>query len=133
MDDNIEIKHLKKSIKKAKTVFLMAHKNLDLDAIGSCLGMYYILSNLKKDCYIIIDDKDNSFIQNIQVKENKEELRLLQLRQQYENGEIFEEDMSDEDIDELCKIYEKETDELNNDTLRRKNHIAEMLKELKNS
>ena len=27
----------------------------------------------------------------------------------YENGEIFEEDMSDEDIDELCKIYEKET------------------------
>lgn len=58
MDDNIEIKHLKKSIKKAKTVFLMAHKNLDLDALGSCLGMYYILSNLKKDCYIIIDDKD---------------------------------------------------------------------------
>ena len=58
MDDNIEIKHLKKSLKKAKTVFLMAHKNLDLDAIGSCLGMYYILSNLKKDCYIIIDDKD---------------------------------------------------------------------------
>ena len=41
--------------------------------------------------------------------------------------------MSDEDIDELCKIYEKETAELNNDTLRRKNHIAEMLKELKNS
>lgn len=83
--------------------------------------------------FTLIDDKDNSFIQNIQVTENKEELRLLQLKQQYENGEIFEEDMSDEDIDELCKIYEKETAELNNDTLRRKNHIAEMLKELKNS
>lgn len=52
------IKNIKKLIKKSKTIFLMAHKNLDLDAIGSCLGMYHILSNLKKECYIIIDDKD---------------------------------------------------------------------------
>ena len=41
--------------------------------------------------------------------------------------------MSDEDVDKLCKLYEKETDELNADTERRKNHIAQMLKELKNA
>ena len=82
---------------------------------------------------IVNNDKNDSFIKNIQIKENKEELRLLQLKQQYENGEIDEEDMSDEDIDKLCKLYEKETDELNADTERRKNHIAQMLKELKNS
>ena len=41
--------------------------------------------------------------------------------------------MSDEDIDNLCKLYEKETDELNADTERRKKHIAQMLKELKNA
>ena len=81
---------------------------------------------------IVNNDKNDSFIKNIQIKENKEELRLLQLKQQYENGEIDEEDMSDEDIDKLCKLYEKETDELNADTERRKNHIAQMLKELKN-
>ena len=82
---------------------------------------------------IVNNDKNDSFIKNIQIKENKEELRLLQLKQQYENGEIDEEDMSDEDIDKLCKLYEKETDELNADTERRKNHIAQMLKELKNA
>lgn len=79
------------------------------------------------------NEKNDNFIKNIQIKENKEELRLLQLKQQYENGEIDEEDMLDEDIDKLCKLYEKETDELNADTERRKNHIAQMLKELKNA
>ena len=43
-------------IKKSKTIFLMGHKNLDLDALGSCIGMYNILSRKKKKCYIIIDD-----------------------------------------------------------------------------
>ena len=80
---------------------------------------------------IVNNNKNDSFIKNIRIKENKEELRLLQLKQQYENGEIDEEDMSDEDVDKLCQLYEKETDELNADTERRKNHIAQMLKELK--
>lgn len=44
-------------IKKSKTIFLMGHKDLDLDALGSCIGMYNILSRKKKKCYIIIDDK----------------------------------------------------------------------------
>ena len=43
-------------IKKSKTIFLMGHKDLDLDALGSCIGMYNILSRKKKKCYIIIDD-----------------------------------------------------------------------------
>ena len=80
---------------------------------------------------IVNNNKNDSFIKNIRIKENKEELRLLQLKQQYENGEIDEEDMSDEDVDKLCQLYEKETDELNADTERRKNHSAQMLKELK--
>ncbi len=43
-------------IKKSKNVFLMAHQDLDLDALGSCIGLYNILSRKKKKCYIIIDD-----------------------------------------------------------------------------
>ena len=54
-----EIKEIKKSIKHSKKVFLMAHKNLDLDAIGSCLGMYYVLTKLNKECYIVIDDTNH--------------------------------------------------------------------------
>lgn len=82
---------------------------------------------------IITNEKNNNFLENIQIKEDKKKLRLLQLKQQYENGEIDEEKISDEDVDKLCELYKKETDKLNADTERRKNHIAQMLKELKNA
>lgn len=52
-----ERKKVNKAIKKAKTIFLMAHKDLDLDALGSSIGMYMVLKRKKKKCYIIVDDK----------------------------------------------------------------------------
>ena len=88
---------------------------------------------LQNEDIIVNNEKNDSFIKSTQIKENKEELRLLQLKQQYEQGEIGEEDLSAEEIDKLCELYEKETEELNADTERRKYHIAQMLKELKNS
>lgn len=50
-------KALLKRIKKAKKIFIMAHKNLDLDALGSSVGLHKIIKKKKKECYIIIDDK----------------------------------------------------------------------------
>lgn len=47
---------LNKSIRNSKNIFLMAHKNLDLDALGSQIGMYMILKRKKKKCFIVIDD-----------------------------------------------------------------------------
>lgn len=47
---------LNKALNKAKTIFIMAHKDLDLDALGSSIGMYILLKKRKKDCYIIVDD-----------------------------------------------------------------------------
>ena len=52
-------KELNKCLRKSKNVFLMAHKDLDLDALGSCIGLSTILSQKKKSCYIIIDDKNH--------------------------------------------------------------------------
>ena len=37
-------------------IFITAHKNIDLDALGSILGMYYICKKYNKKTYIIIDD-----------------------------------------------------------------------------
>ena len=54
-----ERKKLNKMINKSKNIFLMAHKNLDLDALGSSIGMYMILQRKKKNCYFIIDDKEH--------------------------------------------------------------------------
>ena len=52
-----ERRKINKALNKAKIVFLMAHKDLDLDALGSSIGMYMILKCRKKKSYIIIDDK----------------------------------------------------------------------------
>ena len=52
-------KEVNKCLRKSKNVFLMAHKDLDLDALGSCIGLSTILSQKKKSCYIIIDDKNH--------------------------------------------------------------------------
>ena len=48
-----------KAIRKSKTVFLMAHKGLDLDALGSSIGLYSILEKQRKNCYLVINDKEH--------------------------------------------------------------------------
>ena len=50
-------KQLNRVIKTSDTIFLMAHRDLDLDALGSCIGLNTILTRKKKKVYIIIDDK----------------------------------------------------------------------------
>ncbi len=52
-------RELNKAIRGSKNVFLMAHRDLDLDALGSCIGLSTVLSQKKKNCYIIIDDKNH--------------------------------------------------------------------------
>lgn len=47
---------LNKAIRRASNIFIMAHKDLDLDALGSSIGMYLLLKKRKKECFIIIDD-----------------------------------------------------------------------------
>lgn len=50
-------KDIKKLIKKSDNVFITGHRNLDLDAIGSCVGISAICSYFNKKNYIIVDDK----------------------------------------------------------------------------
>ncbi len=50
-------KEIKRYFRQAKSIFIMAHRDLDLDALGSSLGMYFLLTRLHKNCYLIIDDK----------------------------------------------------------------------------
>ena len=58
MGNILNKKKIKRIFRKSKKIYLMAHTNLDLDALGSCIGLYNIL-NRKKECFIIIDDKEH--------------------------------------------------------------------------
>lgn len=92
----------------------------------------YITERIEDKSFYNNQCKEN-FIENILIKENEEEKRLKNLQLQYDNGEIDEDNMSEEDMDKLIEMYEKETEELNKETESIKAHISQMLKELKNS
>lgn len=50
-------KKIKRLIKKSDEVYIMGHKHIDLDALGSCLGMYEYVKRQGKEVCIIIDDE----------------------------------------------------------------------------
>lgn len=47
---------IKKILKRSKNVFITGHKNLDLDALGACIGISAICNCFNKTSYIIVDD-----------------------------------------------------------------------------
>lgn len=84
-------KDLRKIIKKHEVIFIVGHKDLDLDAIGGALGMSYIVKKFHKDAYIIIDDETfepgvekiinqtlkSSFIKSKDIDKKKKQKNLL--------------------------------------------------------
>lgn len=70
----------------------------------------------------------NNFIENITISENEEEKRLKELKKLYDNREIEEENISNEDIDKLIEMYNNEIKELKIDTKIRKNKIEKIIK-----
>ena len=52
------IKLLKKEIRAADSIFIMGHKDLDLDALGAALGISHFITSISdSQSYIIVDDK----------------------------------------------------------------------------
>ncbi len=49
-------KELLNLINKSSQIYLVAHKNMDLDAINSCIAFSYYLKKINKSSYVIVDD-----------------------------------------------------------------------------
>lgn len=77
--------------------------------------------------------EEHLFRDNIIVKQDKEELRILQLQREYKSGKILEEDMSQEDKEKLINLYKKQNLELKETIKNEKEEIRKMLDELKAS
>lgn len=60
--------------------------------------------------------------------EIKEKERLMRLKLLYDKKQISEEDISEEDAEELVKLYEEETEKINNDSKKRLEKIEKILK-----
>lgn len=66
-------KELDKIIKKSKDIYIMGHRDLDLDAIGSAIGLCEYIKKYNKDVTIIINDrrKESGVKKVLDILENK--------------------------------------------------------------
>lgn len=70
----------------------------------------------------------NQLRNDIIVKKDK---KMLELKQKYENNELCEKDLSEEEIKALIQMYEEEEKVLDEKLAIKKLHISEMLREMK--
>ena len=65
---------LKEVMEKSDNIYIIGHKNTDIDCIGAAVGVYKIAKSLDKHTSIVIDTKSNSSTKNIidKLKESDE-------------------------------------------------------------
>ena len=73
--------------------------------------------------------RDNSFRTDIKKIEN-EETKLLKLQEQFKRGEVEEKDLTEEQINALCKLYHKQIKALRKSNKIRKEKLLEYRKNI---
>lgn len=73
-------------IDESDNVVIMGHKNIDIDAIGSALGLYRLSKTLEKECYIVSEPTGKSLGKFLEVLKNDEE---------YKNNILTEQEATD--------------------------------------
>ena len=70
---------LENLIQNSQKVMIMGHTNPDMDAIGSCMGIYRLAKSLGKDAYIIYDKnvtQIESFLKSIEKDSEYEDIMI---------------------------------------------------------
>ena len=76
-----------------------------------------------------IENNRNTFIESIKNIED-EETKLLKLQKKYRDGEIKEKDLTQEQINSLCDLYDKQIENLKKSNEFRKNRLLKYRKKL---
>lgn len=89
---------------------------------------------IDNNCYTIEDEKNNenikkSFMESIRNIED-EETKLLKLQKKYRNGEIKEEELTEEQVNSLCALYDKQIANLRKSNQIRKQKLLEYRRKL---
>ena len=85
---------------------------------------------VKEDKSIVeSENTKNAFMESIKNIEN-EETKLLKLQEQYRSGEIKEEELSEEQVNSLCKLYDKQIANLRKSNEIRKQKLLEYRRKL---
>lgn len=73
----------------------------------------------------------NDFLQSLKNIEN-EDTKLLKLQKQYRSGKIEESEMSEEQVQKLCDLYDRQISQLEKSNEIRKQKLLEYRKKMKN-
>jgi c-di-AMP phosphodiesterase-like protein len=74
------------AISESENVIIMGHKNIDIDALGSALGIYRLSKSLEKECFVVTEPKGKSLGKFLEVLRKEDE---------YKNVIISEEETKD--------------------------------------
>ena len=81
---------ISKIIDESKNVIIMGHKNIDIDAIGSALGLYRLSKTLGKDCYIVSEPNGKSLGKFLEILQSEQEYADIILSEAEANDVIEE-------------------------------------------
>lgn len=90
------------------------------------------VNEIKNDEEIENQDVKNDFMERIKNIED-DETRLLKLQKQYRNGEIKEEELTEEQVSNLCALYDKQIANLRKSNKIRKQKLLEYRNNLQTS
>ena len=76
-------------------------------------------------------DKKDKFQEEIRVKKDKDEIKILNLQKKYKSGEIKEEEILDDDRQKLIELYKKQNKELKEKIILKRENIRKKLAYLK--
>ena len=77
MNEKALKKEIFKKLYTSKEVYLMAHKNIDLDAYASMVGFSLLAKKFRKDVYIVIDDESIESATEQAIKETEENVKII--------------------------------------------------------
>ena len=81
---------------------------------------------------VTVNEPINDFKESIKMTEIDEE-QLLELQKRYRKGEIAPNDLTDEQIDALCDLYDKQIEEIKQSIKRKEEIIAECKRRLEDN
>jgi len=124
MEENTQEKNLIE--KKEKINFFQKIKNFFKNLFGK--------KQVEVNEEIVAEQQEssNEFKDSIKMTE-EEENQLLELQNKYRRGEIAENDLTEEQIDALCDLYDKQIEEIKQSIKVKEEKIAEYKKRIENN
>lgn len=83
------------------------------------------------EAQINTSNNENNFKENIQIKQEKEEKRILKLQQDFKQGIIEEEDIPEDDYTNLLKLYDEQNEKIRQEIEMYRKETAKILEQLK--